>query len=113
MFRWGLVVITTVLAAGSALADSDGAGGSYRGDRPSIAGGNGLPSYLSGVGTYVGGIAASRFPYNGNYFSVDDGNALQGRAPTDNVAGPRIIRVNKRHLNANCSYEAGVCVIRP
>lgn len=78
--------------------------------RVDIVGGNGLPSVLSGIGTYAGSIAAVRVPRNGIYFAVD--RDLPFPQPTV-VLEPkaRIIDVSEADDDA-CSYEAGVCVIR-
>ncbi len=77
----------------------------------SYYGGDGLPSYLKGVGTYSGAFYASRAPRNGNYFTVEgSGRGVRYRNDT---ASPRIIHVDSRASGENCSYEAGVCVIRP
>ena len=77
----------------------------------SYYGGDGLPSHLKGVGAYLGAFYASRAPRNGNYFTVEgSGRGVRYR---NDAASPRIIHVDSRASGKNCSYEAGVCVIRP
>lgn len=77
----------------------------------SFYGGDGLPTYLRGIGTYVGGISGVRAPYNGIYFARDGGRYSD--APSaNNAPRSRIIHVNQRTVGAECSYEAGVCIIR-
>lgn len=122
MFRRTMLRVTTVLIvicsgfipalAGDYRGHSDG-WRTHRQAKQSVVGGDGLPSYVSRIGTYAGGISAVRFKRNGIYFSAQGGNAylpMRGRIST---VEPRIISVNERSSNANCSYEAGVCVIRP
>ncbi len=77
----------------------------------SYYGGDGLPSHLKSVGTYSGAFYASRAPRNGNYFTVE--GSRKGVRYRDDTASPRIIHVDSRAGGENCSYEAGVCVIRP
>ncbi|MDS7598069.1 hypothetical protein [Agrobacterium tumefaciens] len=76
---------------------------------------DGLPSTLPG-GTYSGGIAALRIRGNGNYFAISGGLAV-GNGTTRTALQPapkaKIIKVNSATANAACTYEHGVCVIRP
>ncbi|MGV8937473.1 MAG: hypothetical protein ACOH2J_10150 [Allorhizobium sp.] len=82
-----------------------------RNDRQQIVGGAGLPSILPGIGTYVGAVSAVNVSGNGIYFAVDNA-ALLG--PTVILAPKaKIIHVNFEGDGPACSYEAGVCVIRP
>lgn len=75
-----------------------------------VYGGDGLPSIIPGLGTYAGSISALRVRGNGIYFHIDD---MGGDVESPMVPAPvaRIIRVGE-HKNP-CSYESGVCVIRP
>ncbi|GAK71320.1 hypothetical protein RRU01S_16_00830 [Agrobacterium rubi TR3 = NBRC 13261] len=86
---------------------------SHRQQHRSYYGGDGLPSHIGGVGTYAGGISAIRAPQNGIYFAADDGVGIRYSSTTRSAVRPRIIHVNKKTVGAECSYEAGVCVIRP
>lgn len=122
MFKRNVLQVTTVfMAACSGFIPA--LAGDYRGHlderrnhwqaKQSVVGGNGLPSHVARIGTYAGGISAVSFKRNGIYFSADGGGEyLPVRGRISSVE-PRIISVNKRSANANCSYEAGVCVIRP
>lgn len=85
---------------------------SHRQQHRSYYGGDELPSYVGGVGTYAGGLSAIRAPRNGIYFAADD-VGMSYSSTTQSAVRPRIIHVNKKTMGAECSYEAGVCVIRP
>jgi hypothetical protein len=78
----------------------------------SYYGGDGLPSYIRGIGTYAGAVSGMRAPRNGIYFAAEgtNGNAT---STIPSPYRPRIIHVNRKTMGAECSYEAGVCVIRP
>lgn len=75
-----------------------------------IVGGDGLPSVVPGLGTFAGSIAAVRVGNNGIYFasSVAVRKASPYQAPK-----ARIIEVSQENPASACSFEAGVCVIRP
>lgn len=75
----------------------------------SVTAASGLPTVIPGIGTYAGAISGVNIRGVGNYFFVDRGPRVV-LAP---VLAPkaRIIVVDGND-NA-CSYEAGVCVIRP
>jgi hypothetical protein len=74
------------------------------------AGVNGLPVHIRGIGTFAGGIAATRIHGNGVYISVSQGIALTGEAsPAPKV---KIINVSENPERNACAMEHGVCVIR-
>ncbi|WP_454289162.1 hypothetical protein [Rhizobium arsenicireducens] len=82
-------------------------------DRPyqqSIVGGAGLPSVVPGIGTFAGSISAVRVRGAGIYFAIEGsrGDVISYRPPT-----AKIIEINAETDDSACSYEAGVCVIRP
>jgi hypothetical protein len=84
--------------------------------RQDVVGGNGLPSHIKGIGTYAGSISGVRFKGNGIYFYKENRPAYwQANGTTQQTLAPKakIIHVNARTTGAECSYEAGVCVIRP
>lgn len=122
MFRRVLLPVTTVFTAvcsgfipakaGDYHSHSHGPRAHWQA-KQSVIGGDGLPSYVNRIGTYAGGISAVRFKRNGIYFSTDGGVAYLPVPGRIDAIGPHIIHVNERSANANCSYEAGVCVIRP
>ncbi len=68
-----------------------------------------LPSIIPGLGTYSGAISALRVRGNGIYFSV---SGLCGEAPARPRPKATIIDVSSGIADP-CSYESGVCVIRP
>lgn len=107
----------TIGAALMALASSSLAGehgrrhhkGFAHHDR-AVVGGDGLPSVVPGLGTFAGSIAAVRVNNNGIYFtsSVAARKVAPYQAPK-----ARIIEVSQENPGSACSFEAGVCVIRP
>ncbi len=112
-----LAAITVSVAGVSNAAAGDAYGYSnhkhgHRHQDHSFYGGDGLPSYIGGIGTYAGGIAGIRDRGNGIYFSMDRWSN-GGRTATREPVRPRIIHVNRKTAGAECSYEAGACVIRP
>ncbi len=122
MFKNAVLVAPTVFAAfcssfiPAIAGDYDGQFHGQRRNwqaRQSVAGGEGLPSHVRGIGTYAGGISAVQFRRNGIYFSADGGGAYLPVPGRIDAVEPRIIHVNERSADASCAYEAGVCVIRP
>lgn len=83
--------------------------------RQEVVGGNGLPSHIPGIGTYAGSVSGVRFKGNGIYFYNEGRPAYSQVKSTSQTLAPKakIIHVNSRTKGAECSYEAGVCVIRP
>ncbi|WP_275785600.1 hypothetical protein [Pararhizobium gei] len=70
----------------------------------------------AGGGTYFGGLSAWQDRGNGIYFQSErNAYDYEGDEMTDVYRRHRvkIIRVNPRTAGRNCSWEAGVCVIRP
>lgn len=69
--------------------------------------------YAHGGNFYGGAIAAYRNGGNGTYFYIDDDGAIErpGRPTKRERSGPKIIIVTPGL--SGCSWEAGVCVIRP
>ncbi len=86
-----------------------------RRERP-VYGGNGLPSVLPGIGTYTGGLSAVRVPGSGVYIQVDHdrgARARPGNPIVDDSGETKVIHVSPSNSRRACSYEAGVCVVRP
>ena len=77
----------------------------------SIIGSDGLPSVVPGVGTFVGNLSAVRIKGNGIFIAIDR------RTTHRSVAAPapkaQIIEISAENEDGACSFEAGVCVIRP
>ncbi len=84
---------------------------SYGRHDKSIYSGDSLTTSILRLGTFSGGITAFRERRNGNYFAVEGG--AFSRPGAGGLTKPRIIHVDKARSDASCSYEAGVCVIRP
>ena len=114
MVRIRLSVLTAAVLTASGLALTAHAGDFHHrhsADRSAIIGGDGLPSVVPGLGTFAGSIAAVRVKGNGIYFAVN-------RTPRNVVKvklAPKayIIEIDPENEDSLCSYEAGVCVIRP
>ncbi|MBB4186890.1 hypothetical protein GGE07_003550 [Sinorhizobium terangae] len=79
-------------------------------------GGDDFPSVTPGIGTYAGGISAFRQEGNGIYFSRYDNNNYVAEGAADPAPPPnraKIIAVSPQPNDRVCSWEHGVCVIRP
>ncbi|MDO9416530.1 hypothetical protein [Pararhizobium sp.] len=82
-------------------------------DQPVYSTDGNLPSFLPGIGTYVGGVSAIRERGNGIYFYVEPGvNGASQAIPGRKRRKASIITVNPGSHGKACSWEAGVCVIR-
>lgn len=76
-----------------------------------VIGGNGLPSVIPGIGTFTGSISALRIKGNGVFIAID-----RRSGPTSHryqAPKARIIEISAENPEEACSFEAGVCVIRP
>jgi len=73
------------------------------------AGVNGLPAHIRGIGTFAGGITATRIRGNGVYIAIAPG---LGGEPASAAPRVKIINVSETPEKDNCSMEHGVCVIR-
>lgn len=109
-------LLLAALAVGATAAQAGEFHHHMHGDRDNgwqegAAGVNGLPVHIRGIGTYVGGITATRIHGNGIYFSVAPGLKLIAEPPA--VSRVKIINVSETRDNSACSMEHGVCVIRP
>ncbi|WEX77222.1 hypothetical protein PYH37_005611 [Sinorhizobium numidicum] len=79
-------------------------------------GGYDFPSVTPGIGTYAGGISAFREEGNGIYFSRDGGYGYFAEniaEPTPPAKRAKIIIVSPQTNASACSWEHGVCVVRP
>ncbi|GEO85735.1 MULTISPECIES: hypothetical protein [Alphaproteobacteria] len=101
--RTGLLVAV----ATSLLFASSAHGNDYR---DAVVGGAGLPSVVPGIGTFAGSISAVRVRGTGIYFAIEGSRRkmITYRPPV-----AKIIEVGADMENSACSFEAGVCVIRP
>ncbi|PWE55117.1 hypothetical protein DEM27_16875 [Metarhizobium album] len=82
----------------------------HHADRSSGIVHSGLPSIIPGLGTYAGAISGRKVRGNGIYFSYDGYLSRNGAAGYRRPAA-KIIDVSAK--KSACSYEAGVCVVRP
>ncbi|MDX3927584.1 MAG: hypothetical protein QHC90_17470 [Shinella sp.] len=72
-----------------------------------------LPTRVPGIGTFAGGFAAVRDPGNGVYFHIEGTKRQQMAEATLLAPVAKIITVSSDGSGSGCSWEAGVCVIRP
>lgn len=108
------LVLLALLASGVTSAEA----GEFRrhhgnGWQEGAAGVNGLPVHIRGIGTFAGGITATRIHGNGVFIAIAPGI---GQAPAIGPA-PRAKIVNVTEgadgqNNSLCSMEHDVCVIR-
>ncbi len=87
--------------------------GSYSGD---MDGGYNFPSWIPGLGTYAGNLSAYQQPGNGIYFSQGGSYsyfAENGVEPSPPAERPKIIVVSPQTNASACSWEHGICVVRP
>lgn len=76
---------------------------------PSYGGGYGLPTIVPGLGTFAGTISALRVRGVGTYFYVEG----FGGNRRDMIPAPKAKIISVETERDPCSYESGVCVIRP
>lgn len=80
-------------------------------DGGAVIGGNGLPSVVPGLGTFAGSLTAVRVKGTGIYMAIE-----KWPVNSRNTYQPpkaKIIEIDAETGDAACSFEAGVCVIRP
>jgi hypothetical protein len=107
------ITLLALLASGVASAQA----GEFRhrfhhygqGWQEGAAGVNGLPVHIRGIGTFAGGITATRIHGNGVYIAIAPG---LGGEPVSVAPRVKIINVSETPEKDNCSMEHGVCVIR-
>lgn len=81
----------------------------HAGQPASYGGGYGLPTIVPGLGTFAGSISALRVRGVGTYFYVEGfGNEKPAMIPA-----PKAKIISVKAAKNPCSYENGVCVIRP
>lgn len=113
------LLISTVVFATYPVQAADHEGG-HRGERHHhdwrkhhpviIGGGYGVPVVIPGLGTFAGNISVLKIRGHGTYFYVDG----IGKGPAEEMVPPpnaKVIHVGKE--KNTCTYENGVCVIRP
>ena len=91
-------------------------GGGYASGGYGSYGSYDFPTPIPDIGTYAGGLSAFRDEGNGIYFSRDGGYAyLAGETAAANPSSKRakIIIVSPQVNASACSWEHGVCVVRP
>ncbi|RKE80132.1 hypothetical protein [Rhizobium sp. AG855] len=114
LFRVALASALPILLAATAASAEDNMADRYAHRHhhdQSIISGSGLPSVVPGVGTFVGNLSAVRIRGNGIFFAFDRRSAHRSAvAPAPAV---QIIEISAENEDSACSFEAGVCVIRP
>ncbi len=86
--------------------------GRHHRPEPIYGGGYGVPVVIPGVGTYAGTVSALRIRGHGTYYYAEGLGAGDCGDETDVQLAPRAKIVDATKGPA-CSYENGVCVIRP
>ncbi|MDQ0420633.1 hypothetical protein J2045_001657 [Peteryoungia aggregata LMG 23059] len=110
--RLALTALSVLLIGTSGVAQAgDHDQWNHRGQSHAIIGSNGLPSVIPGIGTFAGNVSALRIKGNGVFFAID-------RTPGPKVVAYRapkakIIEISAENPEEACSFEAGVCIIRP
>ena len=83
----------------------------HHGRGQAIIGSNGLPSVSPGIGTFAGSISGLRIKGNGVFFAID--RDARPKVVTYRAPKAKIIEISAENHEEACSFEAGVCVIRP
>ena len=76
-----------------------------------VIGGNGLPSVVPGLGTFAGSLTAVRVKGTGIYMAIEKWPV--NNRTTYQPPKAKIIEIDAETGDSACSFEAGVCVIRP
>ncbi|ODS58372.1 MAG: hypothetical protein ABS40_02190 [Agrobacterium sp. SCN 61-19] len=115
MLKYGSVLTAAAIAlistADGGLAGEQHDRGHYKSQGQAVIGSNGLPSVIPGIGTFVGSVSGLRIKGNGVFLAIDRGlrpQVIAYRAPK-----AKIIEISAENPDEACSFEAGVCVIRP
>lgn len=117
MLKYGSVLTAAAIAlistadGGLAGERHDRGHGHYKSRGQAVIGSNGLPSVIPGIGTFVGSVSGLRIKGNGVFLAIDRGlrpQVIAYRAPK-----AKIIEISTENPDEACSFEAGVCVIRP
>ena len=117
MLKYGSVLTAATIILLSAMGIThagerhDRGHGHHQGRGQAVIGTNGLPSVIPGIGTFAGSISGLRIKGNGVFFAIDRTQKPQVvayRAPK-----AKIIEISAENPEEACSFEAGVCVIRP
>lgn len=110
-YRLAMTVLTVALGSAGGIAEAGDSYGHHHGRGEAVVGSNGLPSVIPGIGTFAGSISGLRIKGNGVFFAIDratEPKVLAYRAPK-----AKIIEISAENPDDACSFEAGVCVIRP
>lgn len=117
MLKYGFVLTaaTIVLSSIATLAVAgerhDGHHGRHHGRGEAVIGSNGLPSVIPGIGTFAGSISGLRIKGSGVFFAID--RNTQPKVVAYRAPKAKIIEISAENPEQACSFEAGVCVIRP
>ena len=110
------IALLALLASGVATAEAEEFRHRFhhygQGWQEGAAGVNGLPTHIRGIGTFAGGITATRIHGNGVYIAIAPG--ITGAPALGPTPRAKIISVTETQDNKDiCSMDHGVCVIRP
>lgn len=117
MLKYGSVLtaatIVLISTTGITLAGEryDRGHGHHHGRSEAVVGSNGLPSVIPGIGTFAGSISGLRIKGNGVFFAID--RNIRAKVVAYQAPKAKIIEISAENPEEACSFEAGVCVIRP
>ncbi len=117
MLKYGsiLTAATIVLSSIATLAVAgegyEGHHGHHNSRGQAVIGSNGLPSVIPGIGTFAGSISGLRIKGSGVFFAID--RNTQPKVVAYRAPKAKIIEISAENPEEACSFEAGVCVIRP
>ncbi len=109
------MTVALFMATASLAGDGDYRGGhdfwghGHHHEPPSYGGGYGVPTIIPGLGTYAGTVTALRVRGVGTYFYVEGFGGKQ----REMIPAPKAKIITVKTSKDPCSYENGVCVIRP
>lgn len=114
-YRLAVMALTVLLGSAVGIAEAGERYGRHQahhhGRGQAIIGGNGLPSVIPGIGTFAGSISGLRIKGNGVFFAID--RDARPQVATYRAPKAKIIEISEENHEESCSFEAGVCVIRP
>jgi hypothetical protein len=114
-YRAALVSMTVALVSAVGIVEAGERYGRHQGHHhgrgEAIIGSNGLPSVIPGIGTFAGSISGLRIKGNGVFFAID--RDVRPKVVAYRAPKAKIIEISEENQDESCSFEAGVCIVRP